>query len=862
MSLPNRSTKLKVASGYILLTALLFLSIGYIYQEMRSLTGTGDDEAILSQRRHVTNQIIGQLYQAEVIGQSLSTGQLGQYHRYKRTMKQANTALDSLRTLLADSIQLARLDTVEMLFMEKERNMRNLLRAIQEGGTDKIYKQHIDELIAEQDSLLSLPHVRKKVITHTNSYVIRKKPKSFFKRLGEVFAPGKADSTQVSNVIQEEYTDTLTEAYSPADTVAILLKDIQSRVTDTHQERMEMVNRRTQSLRLSGLKLSQKVNQLLSTIEEEEQALAQKKHIQEEYIRQSSIRTMAGIAIAAVVLAILFLVLIWRDITRSNHYRRELEKAKRRAEDLLAAREKLMLTITHDIKAPVGSILGYTDLLERITTEERQRFYLNNMQSSANHLLGLVKSLLDYHRLDAHKMDINLVSFTPRQLFDTIYISFKPMADSKQLELNYHCNESLNRVYTGDPFRIRQIAENLLSNALKFTREGSITLQAALENGQLHFSISDTGCGISREEQQRIFQEFTRLHNAQGQEGFGLGLAITRKLVLLLEGDIKIESEPGKGSRFHVYLPLPEGPSVPDENLSGAEAEHAPTSPDAAGIRSTDTPAAPHEDSEPLHLILIDDDRIQLQLTTAMLERPGVTVTCCHHPEELLNKLKEERFDALLTDIQMPAMNGFDLLKTLRTLGTSWVQTLPVIALTARSDMDEAYFRSHGFAGCLHKPFTINELFTAISQATGKDIPAMENSSTHEAPAEESRQEALNFSALTAFSEDDPEAAAEILRTFISETKKNCENMKKALAERNMEGITAMAHKLLPLFTMLGATRCIPALTWMEQRRGTTEVSEEAVEKTIFIINETGKVIDEAQKQAGSPEEEGKIKPC
>lgn len=383
MSLPNRSTKLKVAFGYILLTALLFISIGYIYQEMKSLSGTGDDEAILSQRRHVTNQIISQLYQAEVIGQSLSTGQIEQYYRYQRAMKQATTALDSLRTLLTDSIQLARLDTVGMLFMDKERNMRNLLKAIQDGGTDILYKQHIDELIAQQDSLLSLPHVRKKVITHTNSYIIRKKPKSFFKRLGEVFSPGKADSTQVNNVIQEEYTDTLTEAYSPADTVVTMLKNIQSRVTDTQQERMEMVNRRTQSLRLSGLKLSQKVNQLLSTIEEEEQALAQNKHIQEEYIRQSSIRTVAGIAIVAVVLAIFFLVLIWRDITRSNHYRRELEKAKRRAEDLLAAREKLMLTITHDIKAPVGSILGYTDLLERITTEERQRFYLNNMQSSA-----------------------------------------------------------------------------------------------------------------------------------------------------------------------------------------------------------------------------------------------------------------------------------------------------------------------------------------------------------------------------------------------------------------------------------------------------------------------------------------------
>lgn len=162
-----------------------------------------------------------------------------------------------------------------------------------------------------------------------------------------------------------------------------------------------------------------------------------------------------------------------------------------------------MLTITHDIKAPVGSILGYTDLLERITTEERQRFYLNNMQSSANHLLSLVKSLLDYHRLDAHKMDVNQVSFNPHQLFDTIYISFKPMADSKQLELNYHCNESLNRVYIGDPFRIRQIAENLLSNALKFTKEGGITLRAALETANC-ISVSVTQDAVSAKKSNNV----------------------------------------------------------------------------------------------------------------------------------------------------------------------------------------------------------------------------------------------------------------------------------------------------------------------------------------------------------------------
>lgn len=864
MSLPNRSTKLKVAFGYILLTALLFASIGYIFQEMQSLTGTGDDEAILSRRRHFTNRIIGQLYQAEVIGQSLSTGQLGQYRQYKTAMEQANIALDSLRNLLTDSVQMARLDTVSILFMEKERNMRNLLRAIQQGGTDKIYKQHIDELIAEQDSLLSLPHVKRKVITHTNSYVIRKKPKSFIKRLGEVFAPGKGDSTQVNNVIQEEYTDTLTEAYSPADTVVTMLKDIQSRVTDTHQERMEMVNRRTQSLRLSGLKVSQKVNQLLSAIEEEEQALAQNKYMQEEHIRQKSIRTVAGIAIAAVVLAVFFLVLIWRDITRSNHYRRELEKAKRRAEDLLVAREKLMLTITHDIKAPVGSILGYTDLLERITTEERQRFYLDNMQSSANHLLSLVNSLLDYHRLDAHKMDINRVSFNPRQLFDTIYISFKPTATAKKLELNYECGEPLNRVYTGDPFRIRQILENLLSNALKFTKQGSITLCAALENGQIHFSVCDTGCGISTEEQKRIFQEFTRLHNAQGQEGFGLGLAITHKLVLLLGGEIRIDSEPGKGSCFHVYLPLDDAPHIQDagdtyqsastrdgkEDENGMVDSHKTLNEnrvidesgivDLNGQKTSPTSGITANTEETMRLILIDDDRIQMQLTTAMLERSGVEVTCCEQPEELFNELKESPFDALLTDIQMPAMNGFDLLKAIRTLDIPQAQALPVIAITARSDMDEAYFRSYGFSGCLHKPFTIHELLTTISQVTSKAISGADNTSVRQTP--------LNFSALTAFSEDDQEAATEIIRTFISETEKNRIRMEKALEEKDPASITAMAHKLLPLFTMLGAERCIPSLKWLEEKRGTTEMTDEMADKTNFVLKEIQEVIREAEQ--------------
>ena len=799
--MPRLSTKLKIALGYLLLTILLIAAIGYSYTEMRSLTRTDDYEQILSQRRRTTNEIINQLNRSEIIGQSLSIGQLGQYASYKEAMQKAGEAVDSLRHQLNDSLQLTRLDTVSSLFREKERNMRNLLYTIRQSDTDALYQQHIEALINEQDSLLNLPYVRRKVVTHTHSYTIRQKPKSFFQRLGEVFAPSKKDSALVNDTIQEEYIDSIAENYSPADTIATLLKDVQSRVADTQQQQMRKLNNRMQELRLNGLELNHKVHQLLATIEDEDQAMLRRQQAERENIRRHSANIVAGIAIAAILLAIIFWMIISRDITRSNHYRRELEKAKQRAEDLLVEREKLMLTITHDIKAPVGSILGYTDLLERITTEERQHFYLTNMQSSANHLLRLVNSLLDYHRLDADKMEVNPAPFNPHLLFKETTTSYRPMAETKHLELHFECDKALDATFIGDPFLIRQITENLLSNALKFTSEGHVSLHVSWKEKALHLMVSDTGCGISSEEQTKIFQEFTRLKNAQGEEGFGLGLAITQKLVHLLKGEIHLTSKQGKGSRFEVVLPLEKTSSIP-------------------ATEETTSVAIPS-----LRLLLIDDDRLQLQLTVAMLEAPNLSVTCCTHPDEVFKHLQESYFDLLLTDIQMPAMNGFDLLKAIRQTD----KEIPVIALTARSDMDDAHFRTYGFAGCLHKSFTQKELLEVIA----KTCPPTTS---------------FDFTSLTAFSMDDPEAANEIMRTFIEETQKKRETLTKALNEKDMPSATAIAHQLLPLFQMLKDERCINELLWLEERRTETDFPSEAEEKIRKVLVETGRIIEAAKK--------------
>lgn len=828
------STSFKIVIGYILLVGLLIGAFTYTMQQMNLLTTPTSLRDQLDHRRHITHRIISQLYDAESIGQTLRTGNLNEYYHYLKAMKEVNASIDTLETILTDTLQQARLDTVRTLLQNKQWNMYAVLEAMRNTPTDQIYQEQLDSLIAQQDSLLSTPHIRRKVITHHNSYTIHHKKKGFFKRLADVFAPGKEDSTQVSNVIQEEYTDTLDEVYSPIDTISSMITGIQHKVFQTRQKETEMLNTRISSLRVIGSGLSQRVNQLLENIEHDEQEAARTKLMQEEEIRKEAAETIAKIAIAAFVLVLVFSIVIARDITRNNHYRRELEKAKSYAENLLIAREKLMLTITHDIKAPAGSIIGYIDLLIRLVNDRRQQFYLSNMKSSAQHLLALVTSLLDYHRLEAGKMDLHPVAFNPHELLTDIYNSFLPLAEKKQLQLDF--KEKLPETLTleGDPFRIRQIVENLLSNALKFTAAGGITLQAEYHGNQFVFSISDTGCGMTASEQERIFKEFTRLSSAQGQEGFGLGLSITRKLVELLLGRIDIESAPGKGSTFKVSMPLP---SISPKPAPGSK-EPAITLPKIH-----------------LRIAIIDDDRIQMHLTEAMLHNAAeevkgfkVETVCCEQPEELIEQLKNRTFDLVFTDIQMPAMNGFELLHHLRNQNFAQAQSIPVIAITARGDMNENDFQQKGFAGMLQKPFNQSELKKVVKNAlnhlTVSDnipdtLPVQKD--THETSPH--TDQPYNFSPLTAFSEDDPEAAKEILRTFAQETQKNMEKLQTAISNKDMEALCATAHKMLPTFLMIEAQKAIPLLKWLEQQRGTQSYTPEAEQAAETVIAETKQVL-------------------
>ena len=783
-----RFTKLKITAGYTLLLAILLFSLVFVHREMEALSAADD---------------------------------------------QQNLRTDSLLTLLH----------------EKDQNTIQMLRVLSEANDSLLSASEIEEIISEQDSVITQQRVQHRVITKRDSLITTPKKKGFFKRLAEVFSPSKQDSAVLVNTSLEVATDTILQPTTSKDS---LQQKIRMATEEKRLQRRKTIRRTSTKYQRMNTQLTARMDSLIKQYEEEMTLRARQDAELQQEVRMRSARIIGGIAVGAVLLSAFFLILIMRDISRSNRYRRQLEVANKRAEDLLVAREKLMLAITHDFKAPLGSIMGYTELLSRLTEDERQRFYLDNMKSSSEHLLKLVSDLLDFHRLDLNKAEVNRVTFNPSQLFDEIYVSFEPLTAAKGLALQCHVAPELNGGYISDPLRLRQIVNNLLSNAVKFTQKGEISLTAGYDSSKLTIAIADTGKGMASEDRERIFQEFTRLSGAQGEEGFGLGLSIVKKLVTLLEGTIDVQSTLGEGSCFTVVLPLyPVGKSVIEDRELGNK----------KNVTSNESISVEEADMIPsmkvIRILLIDDDKIQLNLTATMLKQYGIDAVCCEQLEELMEQLRLSTFDVLLTDIQMPAINGFDLVRLLRASNIQQARTIPVIAVTARSEMNKVTLREHGFAGCLHKPFTIRELLITVNdgqmsadEAHIDNIRLIENRGFVEKVNDsiaDNNYSAFNFSALTAFSEDDPEAAHSIILTFVEETSKNVERMQQALNDREVDEIAAMSHKLLPLFMLIGASEAISFLEWLEGQRG-QNFSERIREKTDCVLQEILRILEEARK--------------
>lgn len=801
MKTPAQHTKIKVITGYILLFLLTIITILFIYKQITRLTG---DEGLISkanQKLFIVGNTITNLYEAESLSNSfLQTGSGNSFRKYIGLIHQVETDIDTLKKLTSEPAQIARIDTIYVLLNDKIKNLKELIKVKKSQSPDEYYTKAIALIESTRDSVQDIQNVQKRIVTTLDSsYVKNKKKRKGF--LG-IFGPRLPDSTLEVKISQHIVLDTIHAQVPEHNTDSIV--NILKAAWENFQAETAILNRQISqkeyNIVTQSVLITEQLKKVLYAYEMEEITHSMNRIEQREQLRNTTANLIAKIAIIAVLFIAFFCTLILRDISRNQRYRRELEAAKNYTDRLLKMREKFMLTVTHDIKSPLGSIIGYIELLKKTLTHEKQRYFLSNMKSSAEHIQQLVMNLLDFSKLEANKIQPDEIIFHPAGLLQEIYDSFLPQARSKKLKYTCRLDPSLAEPQSGDALRIRQITANILSNAIKYTPRGEVVLEAAIDpkSRQLTIRVKDSGPGLSAEEQKQIFNEFTRLSSSNEIEGTGLGLAITLKLVHLLGGDLHIDSSPGQGSCFTVTLPLKEG--------GKAKAELQ---------KETDLPTLQAK------ALVIDDDPLQLQMMAALLESYGVQADITTSPDQLAEKIERENYDLIFTDIQMPQTDGFEVVKRIRESALPRASSIPVIALSARCDLKEEDYKKAGFTAFWDKtlrPETFPHLLRKLTEEAGWTTPL---TSIPVSGGEERNKERetgnYTLKHIRQFTDNDPEALKRILESFLQETRKHLEQLNHDLQEKDYPSLGKLAHKMLPVFRQLEAKEIIPSLQRLER---------------------------------------------
>ncbi|MDR2804886.1 MAG: response regulator [Dysgonamonadaceae bacterium] len=767
-------TKIIIITGYVLLVSLSIFGIVWIYTEwLNYLKGTTPYSQYQKELTVLSNTL-ATMYHAEGTIEALAfitDPHLNQ--KYDSLMIASFDQIVHLKEISREPVLLAQLDSLNILLLQKKANTTELFRLIQLFETDTLKKLTQTTILSQHDlnGLDTLLNNAFEQFQDTNLIVGEKK--GVFRRIRDAIASSGKDTLREINSYS---TLTKREMVLPIlkDTIVEMIYEINQTTQKRNAKLTAKLLIKQNELYTINERTTAQINRIMNELENNEynnnlKLLAE----QTEAIRQSSIITSI-IAIASILVAVFFMSWILHSLTISQQLHQEIKVAKKRLEELLASREQLMLTITHDIKAPVSSIMGYLELMLKDKSSSQDSYYIGNMQQSATHILNLVQNLLDFHSLEINEQKPDQLAFSPSILLSDIYRSFIPVARKKKLQLDFLSDVEKDVQYVSDPYRIRQIINNILSNAIKYTpAQGSIVFSARLlrndpDKTELHIAVQDTGPGIREEDRQRIFEAFKRLdYTGSGVEGFGLGLNISIKMAQLLGGSITVDSTVGKGSVFTIVLPLY---SIhPDETLPATN-------------RSVD-------------ILFIDDDPIQLDLVSRITGREGMRPHTCSRSLDALQLLQEKHFDIIFSDIQMPDMNGFELVERIRMADFAGAKTIPIIGLSANSYVSQARFKKVGFSAFLVKPFTFDQLIQTILHYTAEQ-PAKDSENLE-------KQKPKGFEKLIAFAGDDEEAGKAIIRSFIANNQKNYQRLEQAFDADDWKTIRNVSHKMLPLMKMI-----------------------------------------------------------
>lgn len=681
--------------------------------------------------------------------------------------------------------------TISSLLKEEQRNLKQLSDAMAGRPTQNYLQDKVKNLNTGKDSILVHSKAPQTHEAKKTTVEVLKTRRGFFRRLADAFKKEHAETLSVKQDSNRAVIDSVTTPVNVAENVATILDQIDKKEKVATQDHKQSINKEMEELKMVSAKLALRSAKHLSDVHQREKDNMQEAIEKAMEARKHLLWQMELLAIVAFFAIGIMIWFIWRDARKERIYRENLEAANEEIQRIMNQRERLLLTITHDIKAPAASISGFIDLMKAYVSNPQGIECLQNIKNSATHLSHLVASLLDYHQLENRLMKVQPTSFSPAQLVAESVEGMKLRAEEKGLEISFECKMKGMEYFRADAFRIRQILDNLVSNAIKYTDRGSVTIQAQvseiLGKPTLTLSVKDTGKGMTDEEKQKVFQAFTRLKSAQGIEGTGLGLSITQELVSLLGGEIILHSTLGKGSTFIVTIPIEPAPKEESQEMAPSEVEHDPSldsAQDKEGQNSgshqvTDIKKKPEFANH--KILILDDDKLQLQLLQEMLRRiVGDTwqVFACNHVMDALTTLHNEQPALMLMDIEMPEMNGMDMIAHINHT------KMMVVAMTAHDTSILEQLLKAGFDDCLFKPFSMEKL---------SDILGIESQSKPQ------------LDSLLAFAGGDEEAAKEILDTVKQELAAHLTNLKEAVEEESLstDRIGKAAHKLLPIATMM-----------------------------------------------------------
>lgn len=778
---------IKIIIGYALLAIVLLSATLMAYDNTRSLSGINQASEQLMARRDLVDSLVASMFETANAERSVLLGDVDEWRYFDEALNSSKDKLRRLRPFIADSLKRCRIDSLTLLLDAKRENTLLVLAEMGKDQRDIYYNNKVEALHSGRDSVVIHPKTSGRNEQHETVYEIVKSRRGFFRRLGDAFRRQHSDTIGVTQIARQQPTDTINHRLNIAGSVANALAQIRNEEQRANNRQQIVIANRNERLQRVSILLARRTSELLEDIQTDEHKAMRKAVDQTVNSHRLIIVKIFAFGLLAIILAAILVVNILRDIRRERRDRDRIVAAKAETERIMQQRERLLLTITHDIKAPAASIAGFISLLSDYVDRPKAVDYLHNIEHSAQHLLQLVTSLLDYHQLENGKAEAHLSSFEPASLVGGCVAELQPLAMVKHLELNGDIRISPKTMCRSDVSRLKQVVNNLVSNAIKYTDQGSITVTSVLDGNRLIISVADTGCGMTDDEQQRIFNAFTRLPGAQGKEGVGLGLSITREIVQLLDGSIRVNSQKGRGTKFIVTIPV---------EMVKESVENSCLPPTDTRSTIDNTPTAS------LAVLVIDDDQLQIQLLREMLSRIGglrLDVATTTHADEALLLAQKLKPQLVFTDIEMPEINGTEMMRRLCGIADNGNIAMKFVAMTAHEPSILSQLRNEGFDACLFKPFSLQTLAATISQTTGilvrpYDVPT-------EAHEEDTAAEAdVLHNVIMQFADGDTEAANQIADSIRSSV---AEYLELLATPSDIEHVSRAAHKAMPLLEML-----------------------------------------------------------